>query len=493
MSMDKIANLQLETTAQYQSLSKLNVQFWNQDQSTAILQFQVTRNNYPLALSEENVKVFIALESGDSFLVDDNFNYLDQLNGVISYEIPNDFMKLAKEVKGQVYVTTLDEEEVVVERQFTFSVANDLIANLPAEDKIREFKYFSDMRAEVAEMMTKLNSDFENMNDYVTQVQDTTQEGITSLTKLIDDKEKAYNDNHVTKMEEIDDKGNQYTSDLDDQREYIDTKYKEFQNAVKGSGLVTTGQSEGWQKYKLTNDDGTRIYLKKGSFDNVTQLEPGFYESIVNGSPTTQGFPSTITNDAYVEIDVTKAGGNRTQFRVIQNSNTRTYVKYIHTDGTDNNGWKEILLASDLSTIETTQGSQNKANTAENNAKTYTDGKFAKRNNTLFEGNANGVGTPINLSETLDNFIVLYIVGDFPGGEFAALGNPLGTRNININKDNIVGLDATDAISYECTLKKVNRQKLEINSDNYVNILTGEGSGANANNFTIQKIIGVYK
>jgi hypothetical protein len=139
------------------------------------------------------------------------------------------------------------------------------------------------------------------------------------------------------------------------------------------------------------------------------------------------------------------------------------------------------------------QGSQAKANTAENNAKTYTDGKFAKRNNTLFEGNANGVGTPINLSETLDNFIVLYIVGDFPGGEFAALGNPLGTRNININKDNIVGLDATDAISYECTLKKVNRQKLEINSDNYVNILTGEGSGANANKFTIQKIIGVYK
>ena len=35
MSMDKIANLQLETTSQYQSLSKLNVQFWNQDRKTA--------------------------------------------------------------------------------------------------------------------------------------------------------------------------------------------------------------------------------------------------------------------------------------------------------------------------------------------------------------------------------------------------------------------------------------------------------------------------
>ena len=112
MSMDKIANLQLETTAQYQSLSKLNIQFWNQDRETAILQFQITRNNYPLALSEENVKVFIALESGDSFLVDDKLDFVDQLNGVVSYTIPADFMRVAKEVKRQVYVTTLDEEEV---------------------------------------------------------------------------------------------------------------------------------------------------------------------------------------------------------------------------------------------------------------------------------------------------------------------------------------------------------------------------------------------
>src|SRR5699024_7985352 len=131
--------------------------------NTAILQFNITRNNYPLGLSEENVKVFIALESGDSFLVDDNLDYLDELNGVVAYTIPNEFMRVATSVKGQVYVTTLDEEEVVVQRQFTFTVANDLIADLPAEDKIREIKYFSDMRAEVAQMMEKLNNDFANM------------------------------------------------------------------------------------------------------------------------------------------------------------------------------------------------------------------------------------------------------------------------------------------------------------------------------------------
>lgn len=56
MSMNKIKNIPLETTATYQALSNLNVQFSNQDTQTAILQFQITRNNYPLALSEEMLK-----------------------------------------------------------------------------------------------------------------------------------------------------------------------------------------------------------------------------------------------------------------------------------------------------------------------------------------------------------------------------------------------------------------------------------------------------
>lgn len=67
MSMDKIASIPLETTAYYQSLTDLNIQFWNQDKDTSTLQFKITRNNYPLALSEENIKIFIALESKDSF------------------------------------------------------------------------------------------------------------------------------------------------------------------------------------------------------------------------------------------------------------------------------------------------------------------------------------------------------------------------------------------------------------------------------------------
>ena len=272
MSMNKIANINLETTADYQSLSGLNVQFWNQDKGTAVLQFNITRNNYPLGLSTENVKVFIALESGDSFLVDDNLDYLDELNGVVAYTIPNEFMRVATSVKGQVYVTTLDEEEVVVQRQFTFNVSNDLIADLPAEDKIREIKYFSDMRAEVAQMMEKLNNDFANMNDYVTQVEQTTQDGITALTNLINTKQDAYNANHTAKLKELNDKGTEYSTKFDEDKQYIDEKSQAFKDAVNGSGVVTTAQSANWQKSKLTNDDGRLKQLSGFDFDNPELL-----------------------------------------------------------------------------------------------------------------------------------------------------------------------------------------------------------------------------
>ena len=482
MSMDKVANLQLETTAQYQSLSQLNVQFWNQDRETAILQFQITRNDYPLALSEENVKVFIALESGDSFLVDDKLNFVDQLNGIVSYDIPTDFMKVAAEVKGQVYVTTLDEEDVVVQRQFTFNVANDLIAEIPGQDKIREIKYFSDMRVEVAQMMTKLNSDFENMNDYVTQVQNTTQEGLQALLQLIDEKEKAYNDNHTLKMKEITDAGDKYVRDLTDQREYIDSKYSDFQSSVNGSGLVTTGQSANWQKYKLTTDDGTYKSVDlKSDLPTYQALAPGLYYT--SNVPITGMGQTSAAGWTIVEQRQNYSNLKRITFRPY-NSNQQFVMRYYNEWG----AWENALA-----NFETTQGSQNKATTAENNAKAYTDNKILNDKTLIYNGSANGVGTDLTLSETLDNFVFLFIYGSANGVYFTTTGNPMDNNNITVSCTNVIDSDGNGGGHYEALLSKTSRTKLRITNDVYFDFGSGVGSGANANKITINKIIGVRK
>lgn len=480
MPMSKIKDIKLETTATYQPLSDLNVRFWSQDKNTAELRFIITRNQFPLSLSKENVKVIIALESGSSFISSDDFIIDSEVEGVARYIIPTDFMRVASNVTGQIYVTTLDKEEIIVERQFKFTVSNDLLNDYPSEDKLRYIKTFDDLRNEIASRVSKLESDMETMEDYVAQVQDATQEGITSLTTLIQQKQDAYNANHTAKIKELNDKGSEYSAKFDDDKVYMDDKFQAFQESVNGSGLITTGQSKDWQKYKLTSDDGTYPNVTLNSdLSKLQALPPGFYYGL--GTPINI---SGVSTSGFIEVSVKPPGTVKHIVYRPYNVNKEFVMRYYN----EWSGWEDKIDG-----LEKSVDAQAKANTAENNAKQYTDEKYSRRNKILFEGTANGVGTAINLDEDLDNFIMLYIIGDFPGGEFSELGNPIGTRNININKDNIIGMDATDAISYECTLKKVDRQKLEINSDNYVNILTGKGSGADANKFTIQKIIGVYK
>lgn len=492
MSMNKIQDVKLETTATYQPLSDLNVRFWSQDKNTAELRFIITRNKFPLSLSKENVKVIIALESGTSFISSDDFIIDSEVEGVARYIIPTDFMRVASNVTGQVYVTTLDREEVIVERQFKFTVSDDLLSDYPSEDKLRYIKTFDDLRTEISSRVSKLESDMETMEDYVTQVQDTTQEGITALSTLIQQKQDAYNTNHTAKMKELNDKGSEYSTKFDDDKQYIDEKSQAFKDAVAGSGVVTTAQSANWQKYKLTNDDGTRKYLNKGSFSDIAQLAPGFYETVTSDNAIAQGFPEGINNASFVEIDITKAGAGRTQIKVVQNYNFKTFFKTIHTDGVDK-GWNEIVYADPNNPFETVQGATGKANEAEINSKTYTDEKFNSRTTTIFSGTANGVGTSISLSESLDNFIVVYVYGKTPGGYFVECADPEGGTDFVFEKTNVIGTEGNEATIFECIISKTSRTSMKIISDTYHGVKSGNGSGADANRFTITKIIGVRK
>src|SRR5699024_6677463 len=129
--------------------------------------------------------------------------------------------------------------------------------------------------------------------------------------------------------------------------EYVDTKVTEFNQTVEDNGFVTPEKlttdldALTWQKYKLTNDDGTRKFLPKASFTDVTSLSPGFYETPTAQNATAQGFPPGISNEYTVFIDITKGTLGRTQIKVSQISNFKTFFKLIDANGIDR-GWKEI-------------------------------------------------------------------------------------------------------------------------------------------------------
>ena len=487
MAMDKIANLNLETTANYQSLSNLNVQFWNQDKNTAVLQFKITRNDFPLSLSKENVEVFIKLESGVNYIVDSTevvdggFVITDELNGVVSYTIPTEFMTVAQSVTGQVYVATKDREEVVVQRKFSFEVAEDLLSTIPASEKLKEIKLFAQLRDEVSDTMAKLNEDFANMQDYVTMVNQAATDGVNQLNTLSEDKLLEYNNNHTEKLNAITTTGDNYTSQLVEDKNYVDAKISEFEQKVIASDVVTQGESENWQKYKIVDDSGVLpIVNLNGDLAALQALPSGFYyRSFVPitgmGQTSSTGFVTVWESN----------GGSVKNISFKPYNSTQEFIMRYYNEWT---GWENKFDG-----LEKTVDAQAKANTAENNARLYTDSKVFNLHKTLFEGTAKGVDSTIPLAETLDNFIFLYIYGNFDGGYFTETGDPNGTSDIVIDRTNVIGTDGAYATVFECVIQKSSRTQLKIIYDTYHGINSGNGSGPNANRFTITKIVGVRK
>lgn len=480
MSMNKIQDVKLETTATYQPLSDLNVRFWSQDKNTAELRFIITRNQFPLSLSKENVKVIIALESGSNFISSDDFIIDSEVEGVARYIIPTDFMRVASSVTGQVYVTTLDKEEIIVERQFKFTVSNDLLSDYPSEDKLRYIKTFDDLRTEISSRVSKLESDMETMEDYVTKVQDTTQEGITALSTLIQQKQDAYNANHTAKMKELNDKGKEYSTKFDSDKQYIDEKTEAFKESVTGSGLVTTGESANWQKYKLTDDSGILPIINlNGDLAALQALPSGFYyRSFVPitgmGQTSASGF-----------VTVWESNGGQVKHISFKpyNSSQEFIMRYY-------NGWTG--WENKFDGLEKSIDAQAKANTAESNAKVYTDEKVKNQHSVLFEGSVNGVGQTINMAESMFNYNMIIVSGSTPAGDFdrPVLVNQNSGNNIIIQILNLVDSNGNLGSAYELKLTKTNDTTLTIANDVFFDYGTNEGSGPDANRFTIKRIEG---
>lgn len=107
MSLNKIAKFKAKNEPYLKPISDLGIGFYNLDENTATLQFQIYNDYGPLLISDENVDVHGYFESTNgSVSTVLKLNVVDGLNGIAQITLDKDFLQASTttQVSGQIYV-----------------------------------------------------------------------------------------------------------------------------------------------------------------------------------------------------------------------------------------------------------------------------------------------------------------------------------------------------------------------------------------------------
>lgn len=181
MAMDKIAQTKLDVTAYYRDLKQLNVEFYNQDINTSILKFQITRNNKPMLLSDINVNSQIILVTSDGSKKVDNLTFEDEMNGILSYTLPNDVLVHVGDVTGEIFINRKGSDDTIVVRTFKFSIKDALVNTISADTKLSYIRKFDDLEALIKERVIEIQKSIEGLEDYVTKVTNAKDEALQAI------------------------------------------------------------------------------------------------------------------------------------------------------------------------------------------------------------------------------------------------------------------------------------------------------------------------
>ena len=319
---NKEGKIKLETSAHYVPIGNTDITFYDSDIGTADLIFYITRNQQPLEVSDENVDCFLMLKAKDGTYIVDTAHVIDPLNGKVRYTIPKEFLTHTGSVKGQVWISVHGKEDMITEVEFSFSIKDSMFTTVPAVDKVNYIRTFEDLRERIEDKVQYIEESLANGDDYVTQMDDTFQSGMKALndrsTQVISEI-KALADNHKQELNDL--KDNNITE--------LDNKANQIKEDIEQLNNYDTSN---WQKYKMTNDDGSRIWLQ--GLDPLT-AEPGYYETSRMENGPMNG------DSGFFYVDITPSSNGRRLIKATYSAGNRSFIKTVHTNGKETE-WKEI-------------------------------------------------------------------------------------------------------------------------------------------------------
>ena len=333
---NKTGHVNLETSANLHNRLDTNLAFFSTDLGTADLVFNITRNNLPLMVSEENASTLLILMKGDEYIVQE-VEYVDPMNGQLKVTVDDKVLARPGKWRGQIYIEVHDvnnpsKEDIVTQAEFTFDIKDSVINTIPAIDKLNEIRTFIEFREAIMEQISVINDGLANGSDYVSQMEatkasgmkalnDRTTQVIEEITTLVGTSTQEITDLKDSTITELDDKGNQIKADIEQLNQYDTTN---------------------WQKAKLTNDDGKAPSIVfGGDLEKLRALKTGFYygTSVPIGtsystewSSSTAGFIEVIEKDTdTVKIIIFKPYNSNQQF-IMRYYNEWTGWELINSD-----------------------------------------------------------------------------------------------------------------------------------------------------------------
>ncbi|MDL0112360.1 hypothetical protein [Mammaliicoccus sciuri] len=371
--IDKKALFRLKAEPYLKPISDLGVGFYNLDENTAKIEFQLYNTKGPLLISENNIDASAYFESANGSASDViDLEVLDGLNGIVGITLDKEFLQASTDtkVKGQVYVgvNNVDNNpknnEVAVFREFTFEVADALINKISSFTKIEYIRMFDQLKARILQRVEDIEQAIANGADYVAEMKTVKEQGINQINQSVTEgkdyinnivmqynqdvytiKSAAINEMNTSKNDAISTMNNKVDESVSNVEntsntaiERVDEKLEEFNQAitdnefVKPEGLNDKLSSLTWQKYKLTQDDGKPTFYT--NIDPLT-LPPGKYQiSYMKNNPFNN------SGSAMYNLDIMQGTDNTKQIVAVLSYTGQVFIKNIHK-GTDL-GWKEL-------------------------------------------------------------------------------------------------------------------------------------------------------
>lgn len=313
MELEKVGKLDLNEEPYLQPISNRGIGFYNLDKNTAKFQFVVQKDNKPLLISDKNVKgyAFFKATNGTeekrpstSGVLDVEF--IDPMKGLVGVTVPQWFLKnvVDSEVLGEIYLSLNDvnnvgKDDTVVLGTFKFTVRDSLINQIESDIKVSYIRMFDDLRAELEKKVQQLKQDISDTQTLIESIKQTAEEYLIKINKAQADAIVSITDALMSSNESIDLEREEALRQIDAKRDAIKTDYdlasdtfrktydsnvdafnsnvnqanttideklQTFNETLERDGFTTPEYVESkfaeknWQKYKLTNDDGTNFF-----------------------------------------------------------------------------------------------------------------------------------------------------------------------------------------------------------------------------------------